>query len=131
MLKTFSQNFCLQSLGTWSSDRQALMLMALIRASRHHGSSELGPDAVFFLMISSELQVLGNWRRSLRTFCLQDSLALGFSELTLILVDCSCCRVPFLPLIFRTSIPWKLETFTQNFWSSVFFGAWFFRIFKS
>src|ERR1044072_7302984 len=82
-------------------------------------------------MISSELQVLGNWRRSLRKFCLQDSLALGSSELTLIPVDCPCCRVPLLPLIFRTSIPWKLETFTRNFWSSVFFGAWFFRIFKS
>src|ERR1044072_8035216 len=74
-------------------------------------------------MISSEPQVLGNWRRSLRTFCLQDSLALGSSELTLIPVDCSCRRVPFLPLIFRTSIPWKLETFTQNFWSSVFYQA--------
>src|ERR1044072_8064174 len=74
-------------------------------------------------MISSELQVLGSWRRSLRTFCLQDSLALGSSELTLILVDCPCCRVPFLPLIFRTSIHWKLETFNQNFWSSVFYQA--------
>src|ERR1044072_8341291 len=31
-------------------------------------------------MISSEPQVLGNWRRSLRTFGLQASLALGFSE---------------------------------------------------
>src|ERR1044072_9214670 len=30
--------------------------------------------------------------------------------------------------IFRTSIPWRLETFTQNFWSSGFFGSWFFRI---
>src|ERR1044072_9462164 len=26
--------------------------------------------------------------------------------------------------IFRTSSPLKLETFTQNFWSSGFFGAW-------
>src|ERR1044072_978235 len=26
--------------------------------------------------------------------------------------------------IFRTSSPWKLETFTQNFWSSGFFGTW-------
>src|ERR1044072_9776996 len=31
-------------------------------------------------------------------------------------------------MIFRTSNPWKLETFTQNFWSSDFFGPWFFRI---
>src|ERR1044072_4553553 len=33
--------------------------------------------------------------------------------------------------VFRTSNPWNLETFTQNFWSSDFFGAWFFRVFKS
>src|ERR1044072_3249724 len=31
-------------------------------------------------------------------------------------------------MIFRTSNPWKLETFTQNFWSSDFFGARFFRV---
>src|ERR1044072_4091873 len=31
-------------------------------------------------------------------------------------------------MFFRTSSPWKLETFTQNFWSSDFFGTWFFRI---
>src|ERR1044072_7927693 len=31
-------------------------------------------------------------------------------------------------MFFRTSSPWKLETFTQNFWSSYFFGTWFFRI---
>src|ERR1044072_6323511 len=130
MLKTFSQNFCLQSLGTWSSDQQALMMMTLIRAARHHSSSELDQMQSSFWMISSELQVLGNWRRSLRTFCLQDSLALGSSELTLILVDCFLA-VFFLATLFRTSIPWKLETFTQNFWSSVLFGAWFFRIFKS
>src|ERR1044072_4631615 len=106
------------------------MMMTLIIAFRHHCSCELEPMQSSFLMISSELQVLGNWRRSLRTFCLQDSLALGSTELTLILVDCFLA-VFFLAMTFRTSIPWKLETFTQNFWSSVFFGAWFFRIFKS
>src|ERR1044072_6267139 len=100
-------------------------------------------------MISSELQVLGNWRRSLRTFCLQDSLALGSSELTLILVDCSCCRVPFLatdllnfnPLeagdvhsellvfsLLRRLVLQNLqvliaEAVQQNFWSSVFYQA--------
>src|ERR1044072_47504 len=107
-------------------------------------------------MISSELQVLGNWRCSLRTFCLQDSLALGSSELMLIPVDCSCCRVPschdlknFNPLeagdvhseLLIFSLLWRLvlqnhqvlnaEADQQNFWSSVFYGAWFFRIFKS
>src|ERR1044072_7702076 len=29
---------------------------------------------------------------------------------------------------FRTSSPWKLETFSQNILSSGFFGTWFFRI---
>src|ERR1044072_8481440 len=106
------------------------MMMTLIRAFRHHGSSELDQIQYSFLMISSELQILGNWRRSLITFRLQDSLALGSSQLTLIPVDCFLA-VFFLAVIFRTSIPWKLETFTQNFWSSVFFGAWFFRVFKS
>src|ERR1044072_3286300 len=65
-----------------------------------------------------------------RTSGLQDSLALGSSELTLIPVDFFLAMF-FLAMIFRTSNPWKLETFTQNFWSSDFFGAWFFRIFKS
>src|ERR1044072_9220723 len=99
-------------------------------------------------MISSELQVLGNWRRSLRTFCLQDSLALGSSELMLIPVDCSCCRVPschdlqnFNPLeagdvhleLLIFSLLWRLvlqnlqvlnaEAVQQNFWSSVFYQA--------
>src|ERR1044072_9603541 len=101
-----------------------------------------------FLMISSELQVLGNWRRSLRTFCLQDSLALGSSERMLIPVDCSFCRVPschdlqnFNPLevgdvhseLLIFSLLWRLglqnlqvfnaEAVQQNFWSSVFFQA--------
>src|ERR1044072_7179133 len=99
-------------------------------------------------MISSELQVLGNWRRSLRTFCLQDSLVLGSSELMLIPVDCSCCRVPschdlqnFNPLedgdvhseLLIFSLLWRLvlqnlqvlnaEAVQQNFWSSVFYQA--------
>src|ERR1044072_8393784 len=99
-------------------------------------------------MISSELQVLGNLRRSLRTFCLQDSLALGSSELTLIPVDCSCCRVPschdlqnFNPLeagdvhsellVFSLLRCLVLQNFQvliaeavqQNFWSSVFYQA--------
>src|ERR1044072_7298673 len=99
-------------------------------------------------MISSELQVLGNWRRSLRTLCLQDSLALGSSELMLIPVDCSCCWIPschdlqnFNPLeagdvhseLLIFSLLWRLvlqilqvlnaEAVQQNFWSSVFYQA--------
>ena len=68
-----------------------------------------------FLQCSSELEVLGNWRRSLRTSGLQTSLALGSSELMSFPADF------FLAMIFRTSNPWKLETFTQNFWSPDFF----------
>src|ERR1044072_6082040 len=50
-----------------------------------------------------------------RTSGLQDSLALGSSELVFF------PAMFFLAMIFRTSNPWKLETFIQNFWSSDFF----------
>src|ERR1044072_4640040 len=118
------------------------MMMTLIIAFRHHCSCELEPMQSSFLMISSELQVLGNWRRSLRTFCLQDSLALGSSELTLILVDCLCWGVSschdlqnFNPLeagdvhseLLVFSLVWRFvlqtlqvlnaEAVQQNFWS--------------
>src|ERR1044072_3972414 len=47
------------------------------------------------------------------------------SELSVLIVLLSLIRRS-LPSydFFRTSSPWKLETFTQNFWSSGFFGAW-------
>ena len=73
---------------------KSLMMMTLIRAFTSSGSSELDQIQSSFLLSSSELQVLGNW-------------SLGF----------------FGTWFFRSSIPWKLETFTQNFWFSVFFGA--------
>src|ERR1044072_9046748 len=84
-------------------------------------------DSVYFL--AKFFRTSSPWK--LETFNitsgLQDSLALGSSELTLILVDCFLAMF-FLAVIFRTSNSWKLETFTQNFWSSDFFGTWFFRV---
>src|ERR1044072_7130263 len=100
-------------------------------------------------MISSELQVLGNWRRSLRTFCLQDSSGTWFFR-----ADVDSCRLPLFPgfflatdlqnfnpseagdvhselLVFsllRRLVLQNLqvliaEAVQQNFWSSVFYQA--------
>ena len=51
-------------LGTWSSDQQALVMMILIRALSHQCLLSLIRYSLLSLIISSELQVLGNWRRS-------------------------------------------------------------------
>src|ERR1044072_5897912 len=45
-------------LGTWSSDHASSITMTLIRAFRHHGSSELDQMQSSFLILSSEPQVL-------------------------------------------------------------------------
>src|ERR1044072_1532777 len=51
-------------LGTWSLDQQALMMMTLIRGLSHQCLLSLIRYSLLSLIISSELQVLGNWRRS-------------------------------------------------------------------
>src|ERR1044072_424050 len=81
-------------LGTWSSDQRFFNNDDTHQSFQSSGSSELDQIQSSFLKLSSELQVLRNWRRSLRTFCLQDSPALGSSEFSLIPVDCFRCRVP-------------------------------------
>src|ERR1044072_9154119 len=93
-------------------------------------SSELDQIQSYFLMSSSEIQVIGNWRRSteLLVFRILWHLVLQSRRS---FFKTSFVAVFFLAMIFGTSNPWKLETFTQNFWSSDFFGARFFRVFKS
>src|ERR1044072_4170303 len=93
-------------------------------------------------MISSELQVLGNWRRSLRTFCLQDSLAVDSCRLPLLSGSFLATDLQnFNPLeagdvhsellvfsLLRRLVLQNLqvliaEAVQQNFWSSVYYQA--------
>src|ERR1044072_287262 len=75
-----------------------------------------------------------------KNFCLQRLGDLGFrttsfnsedaqSELSVFIVLLSLIRRS-LPSddFFRTSSPWKLETFSQNILSSGFSGTWFIRV---
>src|ERR1044072_803286 len=144
--ETFYQN--IQSSESWALGLQinkSSIMMTLIRASGHHVLQSL----IRFSVLSS--YILQNFKSlDLETFNrtsgLQDSLALGSSELTLILVDCFSCRVlschdlqNFKPLetgdvhsellVFR--LLWRLVLqslqvlnagdIQLNFWSSVFF----------
>src|ERR1044072_8216096 len=80
-LRTFNQNlWSSRFFGTWSSDQQVFTNEDAHQSFQSSWSSKLDQIQFSFLPCSSELQVLGNWRRSLRTSGLQTSLALGSSE---------------------------------------------------
>src|ERR1044072_6215235 len=58
------RTFSLQSLGTWSSDQQVFNNDDTHQSFRSSWSSELDQIQSSFLIHSSELQVLRNWRSS-------------------------------------------------------------------
>src|ERR1044072_2764323 len=53
-----------RDLGTWSSDQRFFNNDDTHQSFQSTGSSELDQIQPSFLILSSELQVLGNWRRS-------------------------------------------------------------------
>src|ERR1044072_1971678 len=91
-------------LGTWSSDQQALMMMTLIRALSHQCLLSLIRYSLLSLIISSELQVLGNWRRSTELLVFRILWHLVLQNRRSFLKT-SFFVVFFLSMIFRTSNP--------------------------